>query len=190
MSWVKVIRAVPTRYSGIRFRSRLEARWAFFFDELDIEWEYEPHWYELLDSFTKEVTRYKPDFLLPGLRCWVEVKRPWETIDDVERARIVEKCDLLARRTEHAVVLCHDYPGGGPHWATVGGCPTKRECWGCDASWEACDSFSDRMAFFSSVEGLSLVERVEGAIDPRSESEIQAIAEAGQRALDAYLEDA
>ena len=30
------ISAVETLYKSIRFRSRLEARWAIFFDELDI----------------------------------------------------------------------------------------------------------------------------------------------------------
>lgn len=34
--------ALTTRYAGCRFRSRLEARWAVFFDHLGIEWEYEP----------------------------------------------------------------------------------------------------------------------------------------------------
>jgi len=32
----------PTKYAGITFRSRLEARWAVFFDALGISWEYEP----------------------------------------------------------------------------------------------------------------------------------------------------
>ncbi len=36
------IQAIETRYKGYRFRSRLEARWAVFFDHLKIEWEYEP----------------------------------------------------------------------------------------------------------------------------------------------------
>ena len=34
--------AIPTTYRGIRMRSRLEARWAAFFDRLGWEWEYEP----------------------------------------------------------------------------------------------------------------------------------------------------
>ena len=33
---------IPTKYNGINFRSRLEARWAAFFDQLKWEWEYEP----------------------------------------------------------------------------------------------------------------------------------------------------
>jgi hypothetical protein len=36
------IAAIPTMYGGIRFRSRLEARWAAFFDLCGFAWEYEP----------------------------------------------------------------------------------------------------------------------------------------------------
>jgi hypothetical protein len=32
----------PTVYSGIRFRSRLEAQWACFFDQAKWKWDYEP----------------------------------------------------------------------------------------------------------------------------------------------------
>ena len=35
-------KAHPTMYQGVRFRSRLEARWAAFFDLVDWQWEYEP----------------------------------------------------------------------------------------------------------------------------------------------------
>ncbi len=34
--------AIPTVYRGVQFRSRLEARWAAFFDLLGWKWEYEP----------------------------------------------------------------------------------------------------------------------------------------------------
>jgi hypothetical protein len=32
----------PTTYAGVRFRSRLEARWAAMFDRLSVQWAYEP----------------------------------------------------------------------------------------------------------------------------------------------------
>lgn len=35
-------KAHPTRYKDVLFRSRLEARWAAFFDLCGWEWEYEP----------------------------------------------------------------------------------------------------------------------------------------------------
>jgi hypothetical protein len=65
------MKAIETRYNGHRFRSRLEARWAVFFDRLGVEWEYEPEGFELKDG-----TKYLPDFYLPKFEggCWVEVK--------------------------------------------------------------------------------------------------------------------
>ena len=64
-----MIKAIQTEYNGYKFRSRLEARWAVFFDTLGIEYEYEPEGYEL-----KNGMKYLPDFYLPDLNLWVEVK--------------------------------------------------------------------------------------------------------------------
>ncbi|RUM99013.1 hypothetical protein EET67_05070 [Pseudaminobacter arsenicus] len=36
------IKAIPTTYAGVNFRSRLEARWAAFFDLCGWKWDYEP----------------------------------------------------------------------------------------------------------------------------------------------------
>jgi hypothetical protein len=69
-----MIKAIETRYAGCRFRSRLEARWAVFFDACDIKWEYEPEGFVLDDG-----TKYLPDFLLTfgtGETLWCEVKPP------------------------------------------------------------------------------------------------------------------
>ena len=63
------IKAIETTYSGYKFRSRLEARWAVFFKELGLEFEYEPEGF-LLDDDVK----YLPDFFLPILSLYVEVK--------------------------------------------------------------------------------------------------------------------
>ena len=43
------IKPIETVYNGYRFRSRLEARWAVFFDTLGIEYEYEKEGYEIKD---------------------------------------------------------------------------------------------------------------------------------------------
>ena len=58
------IKAIETRYAGCRFRSRLEARWAVFFDTLGITWEYEPQGYELGGVGDWPARRYLPDFLI------------------------------------------------------------------------------------------------------------------------------
>lgn len=71
------ITAIETRYAGCRFRSRLEARWAVFFDHLGIEWEYEPQ--GLVTSGGKR--RYLPDFYLPRVKAWVEVKGDLAQLD-------------------------------------------------------------------------------------------------------------
>lgn len=64
------IKAIETLYKGWRFRSRLEARWAIFFDALKIKWEYEP------EGFRFNKTTYLPDFFLPtfdgGMYCEVK----------------------------------------------------------------------------------------------------------------------
>lgn len=59
------IKAHPTTYAGVNFRSRLEATWAAFFDLCGWEWEYEPF----------DLEGWTPDFLLKGnTRCLIEVK--------------------------------------------------------------------------------------------------------------------
>lgn len=63
-------KAIETEYKGYLFRSRLEARWAVFFDNLGITWEYEPEGIVLSDG-----SQYLPDFYLPQFHCYFEVKR-------------------------------------------------------------------------------------------------------------------
>ena len=36
-----VIKAIETEYDGHRFRSRIEARWAVFFNAIGLKYEYE-----------------------------------------------------------------------------------------------------------------------------------------------------
>jgi hypothetical protein len=69
------LKAIQTEYNGYLFRSRLEARWALFFDACRIEYEYEPEGYDLGNGLM-----YLPDFLLHGVDgrtggdLYVEVK--------------------------------------------------------------------------------------------------------------------
>lgn len=60
------IKAIPTRYAGTQFRSRLEARWAAFFDLCGWSWDYEPI----------DLDGWCPDFLLtfPQATVYAEVK--------------------------------------------------------------------------------------------------------------------
>lgn len=63
---------IETEYKGYRFRSRLEARWAVFFDMMGIYYVYEPEGFER--RFADEVIRYLPDFYLPRYGLYAEVK--------------------------------------------------------------------------------------------------------------------
>jgi len=63
------IKPIETFYNGYRFRSRLEARWAVFFDAAGIKYQYEPEGFDLGDGIY-----YLPDFYLPDDEVWVEIK--------------------------------------------------------------------------------------------------------------------
>jgi hypothetical protein len=54
---MNTIKAIETQYKGYRFRSRLEARWAVFFDAVGLNFEYEKEGFDL-----GEVGYYLPDF--------------------------------------------------------------------------------------------------------------------------------
>ena len=66
---MKNIKPIDTYYKGYRFRSRLEARWAVFFDYMGIDWVYEEQGYTFPDG-----TCYLPDFYLPESHTFFEVK--------------------------------------------------------------------------------------------------------------------
>mgnify|MGYP000715803670 CR=1 FL=1 len=76
------IKAKDTPYKGHLFRSRLEARFAVFFDALGITWQYEPEGFDLPDG-----TSYLPDFWLPNINTWLEVKGPEPSIPEREKCR-------------------------------------------------------------------------------------------------------
>lgn len=76
------LRAITTRYKNHSFRSRLEARYAVYFDHLGIKWEYEPEGFELGNGL-----RYLPDFWLPEWGIWIEVKPTEPDAAGTEKAR-------------------------------------------------------------------------------------------------------
>lgn len=101
------VKAIETKYKGYRFRSRLEARWAVFFDALGVRWEYEPEGFELPSGW------YLPDFLLTyadSYKVWAEVKP--------EGARLSELPELrdLCLATHQFVVLLAGTPGVQTHF--------------------------------------------------------------------------
>lgn len=76
------LKALETVYNGYRFRSRLEARWAVFFDTLGVKYEYEKEGFEM-----DKGVWYLPDFYLPEDRVWVEIK-PNRALTTLE----IQKC--------------------------------------------------------------------------------------------------
>lgn len=122
--------AIETRYHGYHFRSRLEARWAVFFDTLGIEYEYEREGYSL------EGIPYLPDFWLPEQEWWVEIKGVAPTPEELDKAR------LLALYTGKPVYTCSGnicFPDD-PHQGTLSRYSppqlVRRSCGTQDASWE------------------------------------------------------
>lgn len=110
------IKAIPTEYNGYLFRSRLEARWAVFFDALDIRYEYELDGYRMSDG-----TKYLPDFYLPDVNegIFIEVKGPMSAKD--------------YHKTE---MFWHE--SGTPLYV-VGGLPTQSDL--CGNSWAYVDKY-------------------------------------------------
>lgn len=92
------IKAIETVYNSYRFRSRLEARWAVFFDALGVEYDYEPEGYDLGAAGC-----YLPDFWLPkqsGFRGgYIEIKG----VGPSESEQV--KADVLAEASGEAVYV-------------------------------------------------------------------------------------
>ena len=99
-----MIKAIETRYKGYRFRSRLEARWAVFFDAMGVKWEYEKEGYDL-----GEAGWYLPDFWLPRLKCWIEIK-------GAHTEDASDKLAALCLMTQNDAYLFFDAP-----WEECGG---------------------------------------------------------------------
>lgn len=77
---------IKTTYQGVKMRSVLESKVAFLLDKLELKWEYEPQNFLLSNGIS-----YKPDFYLPELKTWVEVKG-----------------DILAHNLKISQIFCED----------------------------------------------------------------------------------
>ena len=102
------LKPIETAYAGHRFRSRLEARWAVFFDAAGIPWDYET------EGFSLPSGPYLPDFWLPAIGVWAEVK------PDLPSEREIQLCVELSRACSgqgHRVAILagslREYQAGG-----------------------------------------------------------------------------
>jgi hypothetical protein len=98
----ETIKAHPTQYAGVQFRSRLEARWACFLDLIGWDWQYEP----------LDILGWSPDFRVefpcghsdcPNTHVLLVEVKPYFSIKDFEGH------------------CCMDFPFGG-HEKKEGGC--------------------------------------------------------------------
>lgn len=88
----------PTKYNGTIYRSRLEARWAAFFELIGWEYEYEPIDFDgwspdfrvttPLDSWYFEI---KPDFVLEKWESWQEPLIKMENATDCDRLVLISR---------------------------------------------------------------------------------------------------
>lgn len=143
------LKPIETRYKGYRFRSRLEARWAVFFDALGIKWEYEKEGYDL-----GEAGWYLPDFWLPKLTTWVEIKQDYNTmtedsrIDAHRKARALRDCSGGT-----SVVVVFGPPGNMQSWAYFMDCSDSGG--GYHEEWGGAFCFCDKCgAWFDYYNGL------------------------------------
>lgn len=98
------VKPIETYYNGYRFRSRLEARWAVFFDAMGMPYEYEKEGFDLDGDW------YLPDFYLPDEQTWVEIKG---SMDQMERG--VGTTHFLAAQSGYVTAVFvgppHDWDG-------------------------------------------------------------------------------
>lgn len=121
------IKPIPVVYSGVVFRSTLEADWAATLDHNGIGWSYEPEGYELPSG-----ERYRPDFWLPTQRIWFEVKGPHDQrlhktreLDaalEPELGRWAEPFVVLGLPPENGAALLTTPSGGAVHLVPCPGC--------------------------------------------------------------------
>lgn len=105
------ISAIPTYYAGYHFRSRLEARWAVFFDHMGIPWLYEP------EGFTLAGKGYLPDFYLPECGTWCEVKGSLQGLD----------LGFLGLAAKHLPLLSEPTGEQGPRLLLLGPIPVPMD---------------------------------------------------------------
>lgn len=87
-------RAIPTHWAGYRFRSRTEARVAVFLQTLGLRWEYEPQGFIVKPGHGENCTcptePYLPDFHVPEIGLWLEVKPTMADLVDPNGVRVWE----------------------------------------------------------------------------------------------------
>lgn len=95
------MKAIETSYKGYRFRSRTEARWAIFFDTVGVSYQYEPEGFDL-----GEHGCYLPDFRIPSVNVWVEIKGVPPTDHEFEIAFSLHEQETGYKDSDPATLYC------------------------------------------------------------------------------------
>lgn len=101
------MRALETLYNGVLYRSRLEARWAALFDVIGLEFRYESK------QFMTSEGMYLPDFYIPSVGMWIEIKPATE--DGPTREEILKMRDVADTERRVGFILC-GFPGPENEW--------------------------------------------------------------------------
>jgi hypothetical protein len=168
----KNITPIETEYKGYKFRSRLEARWAVFFDRCSIKYIYEPEGFELSNG-----ERYLPDFYLPDQDAYFEVKSIGAINISFENNEVIfedgrEKASKYftfmfdAVHAGHTVIIVEGDPADAMTTYEHGGRGkshvfTMAECLKCGrkhlSRWPFLGILGDKIALACSPEGLEFV---------------------------------
>lgn len=120
--------AHPTKYNRVKFRSRLEARWAAFFDLIEWEWLYEPI----------DLSSWVPDFQLRNLEpdeenrlfgydraCYIHKPHPFVEIKPFDDSELFDQGKISNALPDGSLCLLLGY---SPFFEM---CEIGKECLGC-----------------------------------------------------------
>lgn len=136
------MKAIDTEYKGHLFRSRLEARWAVFFDTIGLAWEYEKEGYEGCGI------RYLPDFYFPKYDIWGEIKPDGHKDKDKNKwLMFSEEKSLIILEGLPSIKACKYYTVGGEHMLIIPFADLIKESYGFlwyaggDEDWSEVEPF-------------------------------------------------
>lgn len=81
---------METTYNGITFRSRLEARWAVFYDVLGIPYQY------VRERMHPDGIFYPSHFSLPEQNLWIAIKGSTEDGEVIDSVRFQQEAEVLS----------------------------------------------------------------------------------------------
>lgn len=84
-----ILKAIPREYKGVEYRSTTESKVAEIFDKYGTKFIYEPEGYSLNGML------YIPDFYLPEIKTFVEVKGPTNSDLSKPKALLESLCESL-----------------------------------------------------------------------------------------------